>query len=174
MVTNSERRTLWSNLLKKDPPPANVKEQEMTTVNGNNEPASPKPRARIGPVAMIALWVGPILGTLALAFSVVSTLEMMNPEQAISGRVLALEEQGDVHTSSLDLVCPDGEGFFVVASDQFEVMDSDGFTSGPFDVIYDSARFWPASEGVHNVRGRSRHIDGGWGPWSAWQSCTTN
>ena len=26
MVTNSKRRTLWSNLLKKDPPPANVEE----------------------------------------------------------------------------------------------------------------------------------------------------
>ena len=26
MATNSERRTLWSNLLKKDPPPANVEE----------------------------------------------------------------------------------------------------------------------------------------------------
>ena len=146
----------------------------MATVNGNTEPASLEPRARIGPVAMIALWVGPILGILAFAFSAVSTLGLMNAEQAISGRVLVLEEQGGVHTSSLHLMCPDGEGFFVVASDQFEVMDSEGFTSGPFDVIYDSARFWPARGGVHSVRGRSRHIDGGWGSWSAWQICTTN
>ena len=142
--------------------------------NTKTEPASLEPRARVGRVAMIAMWAGPILGTLALAFSAVSILVLMNAGQAISGRVLALEGQVEGHTSSLHLVCPDGEGFFVVAADQFEVMDSDGITSGPFDGIYDSARFWPASGGVHAVRGRSQQIVGGWGPWSAWQRCTTN
>ena len=70
-------------------------------------------------------------------------------------------------------ICTTGEGYFVVSGvDKIEVQDADGDNIGPMNMYVDTARYWPAKSGERQVRGRNRNVDGGWGPWTSWETCT--
>ena len=90
----------------------------------------------------------------------------------ISGRVTQLERQVDAAALPSERICADGDGYFRVHGvNQFQVRSHDDDTWGPFDIVYNSARYWPTYSGFYDVRGRNLLPHGGWGSWSEWQRC---
>ena len=146
----------------------------------NHEPQTDRPKGTARTVRRI-LWLTSVsvVGVVTLAIWASAIILAISADDVafaryhdVSERVTQLERQVDAAVLPSERICADGDGYFRVHGvNQFEVRGHDDDTWGPFNIVYNSARYWPTYSGAYNVRGRNLLPHGGWGPWSKWQHC---
>ena len=146
----------------------------------SHEPQTDRPKGMARNVRRI-LWLTSVsvVGVVTLAIWVSALILAISADDVafaryhdVTERVTQLERQADAAALPSERICADGYGNFrVYGVNQFQVRGHDGDTWGPFNIVHNSARYWPTYSGFYDVRGRNLLPHGGWTPWSEWQHC---